>query len=177
MRAAITVYLGRVREVHRRLNLDVLGPSGLAGEQPVIELRQVFMPQACRPFVPHLILAALGERWPDRPEVFNTVLHATTNNDPDIRRAAVRVLAHRYTDRACRVLIELAADEKDDDLRTDLVRVITLVWPDEPDVPQLLQDKAAADTSEVVRTTAQQALAFLQLRSNLGTEQGAPAPH
>ncbi|MFE1545756.1 NACHT domain-containing protein, partial [Streptomyces microflavus] len=54
VRAAVTVYLGRVREVHRRLNLDVLGPSGLAGEQPVIELRQVFMPQACRPFVPHL---------------------------------------------------------------------------------------------------------------------------
>ncbi|MFE3964613.1 NACHT domain-containing protein, partial [Streptomyces cyaneofuscatus] len=66
-RAAITVYLGRVREVHRRLNLDVLGPSGLAGEQPVIELRQVFMPQACRPFVPHLEegvrrrLVAVGE--------------------------------------------------------------------------------------------------------------------
>ncbi|MFD3755448.1 NACHT domain-containing protein [Streptomyces cyaneofuscatus] len=66
-RAAVTVYLGRVREVHRRLNLDVLGPSGLAGEQPVIELRQVFTPQTCRPFVPHLEegvrrrLVAVGE--------------------------------------------------------------------------------------------------------------------
>lgn len=43
--AAITAYLARVREVYRRLNLDVLGPSGLAGEQPVIELRQVYIPQ------------------------------------------------------------------------------------------------------------------------------------
>ncbi|MFI6155995.1 HEAT repeat domain-containing protein [Kitasatospora sp. NPDC051170] len=45
--AAIATYLERVREVYRRLNLDVLGPSGLAGEQPVIELRQVYIPQDC----------------------------------------------------------------------------------------------------------------------------------
>ncbi len=43
--AAIEAYLARVREVYRRLNLDVLGPSGMAGEQPVIELRQVYIPQ------------------------------------------------------------------------------------------------------------------------------------
>ncbi|MFJ9695432.1 HEAT repeat domain-containing protein [Kitasatospora sp. NPDC101183] len=43
--AAVETYLTRVREVYRRLNLDVLGPSGLAGEQPVIELRQVYIPQ------------------------------------------------------------------------------------------------------------------------------------
>ncbi|MEU8565476.1 HEAT repeat domain-containing protein, partial [Streptomyces cyaneofuscatus] len=120
-------------------------------------------------------LVALGERWHDRPEVFDIVLHATTDDDPDIRQAAVRVLAHCYTDRACRVLIELAAGEGDDVLRIDLVRVIALVWPDEPGVLQVLEDTAAKDTSDVVRTTARQGLAFLQLRSSLSTEQGAPA--
>ncbi|MFC8452135.1 HEAT repeat domain-containing protein [Kitasatospora sp. NPDC057223] len=48
--AAVETYRGRVREVYRRLNLDVLGPSGSAGEQAVIELRQVFMPQLARPY-------------------------------------------------------------------------------------------------------------------------------
>ncbi|MFD3754330.1 HEAT repeat domain-containing protein [Streptomyces cyaneofuscatus] len=125
--------------------------------------------------VRHTALVALGERWHDRPEVSDTVLRAATDDDPDIRRAAVRVLAHRYTDRACRVLIELAAGERDDVLRTDLVRVIALVRPDEPDVLQFLEDTAAEGTSDVVRTTARQGLVFLQLRSRLGTEQEAPA--
>ncbi|MFJ8845314.1 HEAT repeat domain-containing protein, partial [Streptomyces cyaneofuscatus] len=120
-------------------------------------------------------LVTLGEWWHDRREVFDTFLHAATDDNPDIRRAAVRVLAHRYTDRACRVLIEVAAGEGDDALRNDLVRVIALVWPDEPDVLQFLEDRAADDTSDVVRTTARQGLAFLQLRSRLGTEEGAPA--
>ncbi|WP_162002659.1 HEAT repeat domain-containing protein [Streptomyces sp. CB01881] len=48
--AAVEVYRGRVREKYRRLNLDVLGPSASAGEQAVIELRQVFMPQLSRPY-------------------------------------------------------------------------------------------------------------------------------
>ncbi|MFF8769166.1 HEAT repeat domain-containing protein [Kitasatospora sp. NPDC015120] len=46
--AAVQAYLQRVREVYRRLNLDVLGPTGQSGEQPLIELRQVFMPQLAR---------------------------------------------------------------------------------------------------------------------------------
>ncbi|MFD0263177.1 HEAT repeat domain-containing protein [Kitasatospora indigofera] len=48
--AAVEAYRARVRDVYRRLNLDVLGPSGSAGEQAVIELRQVFMPQLARPY-------------------------------------------------------------------------------------------------------------------------------
>ncbi|MGW5071203.1 HEAT repeat domain-containing protein [Streptomyces cyaneofuscatus] len=117
----------------------------------------------------------MGKWWSGRPEVFDTVLRATTDDNPGIRRVAVRVLAHRYTDRACRVLIELAAGEGDDVLRTDLVRVMALVWPDEPDVLQFLEDTAADDTSDAVRTTARRGLVFLQLRSRLGTEEGASA--
>ncbi|MGW5990291.1 HEAT repeat domain-containing protein [Streptomyces anulatus] len=126
------------------------------------------------PSVRHTALNALGEWWHDRPEAFDTLLHATNDNDPSVRRATMRVLAHRYPDRACRVLIELAAREEDEDLRTALVRVITLVWPDEHDVPQFLKEKTAADTSDAVRATARKALVFLQLRSSLNTEQGAP---
>ncbi|MFD9687787.1 HEAT repeat domain-containing protein [Kitasatospora sp. NPDC059088] len=48
--AAAETYGGRLRERYRRLNLDVLGPSGSAGEQAVIELRQVFVPQHSRPY-------------------------------------------------------------------------------------------------------------------------------
>ncbi|WP_228183854.1 HEAT repeat domain-containing protein [Streptomyces anulatus] len=125
------------------------------------------------PGVRHTALAALGW-WHDRPEAFDTIMRATTDTDPDVRRAVMRALAHRYPDRACRALTELAAREEDEALRADLVRVITLVWPDEPDVPQFLKDKTAADTSDAVRGTARKALAFLQLRSSLSTEQGAP---
>ncbi|MFD4306081.1 HEAT repeat domain-containing protein [Streptomyces albidoflavus] len=53
-RAHIGLYLERVRNRHRRLNLDVLGPSGMAGEQPMIEVRQVFMPQWAKPYVPRM---------------------------------------------------------------------------------------------------------------------------
>ncbi|WP_329435732.1 NACHT domain-containing protein [Streptomyces albidoflavus] len=53
-RAHIGLYLERVRKRHRRLNLDVLGPSGMAGEQAMIEVRQVFMPQLAKPYVPRM---------------------------------------------------------------------------------------------------------------------------
>ncbi|MER8258273.1 HEAT repeat domain-containing protein [Streptomyces albidoflavus] len=53
-RAHIGLYLERVRNRHRRLNLDVLGPSGMAGEQAMIEVRQVFMPQWAKPYVPRM---------------------------------------------------------------------------------------------------------------------------
>ncbi|MFE6719959.1 HEAT repeat domain-containing protein [Streptomyces albidoflavus] len=53
-RAHIGLYLEQVRNRHRRLNLDVLGPSGMAGEQPMIEVRQVFMPQWAKPYVPRM---------------------------------------------------------------------------------------------------------------------------
>ncbi|MEU2313178.1 HEAT repeat domain-containing protein [Streptomyces albidoflavus] len=53
-RAHIGLYLEQVRNRHRRLNLDVLGPSGMAGEQPMIEVRQVFMPQQAKPYVPRM---------------------------------------------------------------------------------------------------------------------------
>ncbi|MGW4378325.1 HEAT repeat domain-containing protein [Kitasatospora sp. NPDC004531] len=52
--AAVKAYLKRVREVHRRLNLDVLGHTSRAGEQPAIEIRQVFMPQQCRGYLSHV---------------------------------------------------------------------------------------------------------------------------
>ncbi|MCL6278355.1 hypothetical protein M3398_13715 [Streptomyces albidoflavus] len=53
-RAHIGLYLERVRNRHRRLNLDVLGPSGMAGEQAMIEVRQVFMPQLAKSYVPRM---------------------------------------------------------------------------------------------------------------------------
>ncbi|MFI9784109.1 HEAT repeat domain-containing protein [Kitasatospora sp. NPDC051984] len=51
---AVGPYLERVRVVHRRLNLDVLGPTSRSGEQPAIEIRQVFMPQQCRAYLSHV---------------------------------------------------------------------------------------------------------------------------
>ncbi|MFE6730123.1 HEAT repeat domain-containing protein [Streptomyces californicus] len=115
-------------------------------------------------------LESLGRWWSERPEVFDTILRAAGDEDPDVRRAAVRLLTHRYTDRAYRVLRERFACEEDDRLRGDLVKVIALVYPDEPDVPQVLEERAAEDATDEVRTAAQQALGYLRLRSELGIE-------
>ncbi|MGA5429151.1 HEAT repeat domain-containing protein [Streptomyces koyangensis] len=103
-RAHIGLYLERVRKRHRRLNLDVLGPSGLAGEQAVIEVRQVFMPQSAKPYVPRmreelrLALQTRGElvdaleagaaaRFPEREEPPRPVLAALAEESG--RRAVV----------------------------------------------------------------------------------------
>ncbi|WP_299542462.1 NACHT domain-containing NTPase, partial [uncultured Streptomyces sp.] len=97
-RAAVNRYLERVREVHRRLNLDVLGPSSLAGEQPIIELRQVFMPQTCRPFEPKMDdgirrrLLAAGELVDDE-ELPETVRERVLEREAATRGVARPVLS------------------------------------------------------------------------------------
>ncbi|MDW4900227.1 HEAT repeat domain-containing protein [Streptomyces californicus] len=125
------------------------------------------------PAVRRTALGTLGRRWPDRAEVFATVLRATGDDDPLVPRTAVSVLAHRYANRSRRVLIELAAGTGDDDFRIYLVRVIALVWPDEPDARQFLEDQAAEGRSDRVRATARRALEYVHLRSSLGAEEGA----
>ncbi|MFE1521379.1 HEAT repeat domain-containing protein [[Kitasatospora] papulosa] len=118
-------------------------------------------------------LRILGEHWPDQTSAFHTLCHAAADEDTDVRRTALSTLAWRYRDRSCPVLIGLATGEASDELRADLVRVVTLVWPDGPDVPRFLEDRAVDETSEEVRTTAREALSFLHLRSSLGTGQRA----
>lgn len=127
------------------------------------------------PAVRRTALGTLGRWWPDRPEAFATVLRAAGDDDPFVLRTAVSVLAHRYADRSRRVLIELAAGTGDDDFRIYLVRVIALVWPDEPDARQVLEDQAAEGRSDRVRATARRALEYVHLRSSLGAEEGASA--
>ncbi|MFD4657095.1 HEAT repeat domain-containing protein [Kitasatospora sp. NPDC058444] len=100
---AVEAYRRRVREVHWRLNLDVLGASGSAGEQPKIEVRQVFMPQLCRPHVAHVPgevrrLLAAGEL-------------ADTDLPPGMEAEAVRALQETYRAQPTRPVLEVLAGE------------------------------------------------------------------
>ncbi|MFD8754632.1 NACHT domain-containing protein [Kitasatospora sp. NPDC059577] len=101
--AALEAYRRRVREVHWRLNLDVLGASGSAGEQPKIEVRQVFMPQSCRPHVAHVPgevrrLLAAGEL-------------ADTDLPPGMEAKTVRALQESYRAQPTRPVLEVLAGE------------------------------------------------------------------
>ncbi|MFD8781295.1 NACHT domain-containing protein [Kitasatospora sp. NPDC059599] len=101
--AALEAYRRRVREVHWRLNLDVLGASGSAGEQPKIEVRQVFMPQSCRPHVANVPgevrrLLAAGEL-------------ADTDLPPGMEAKTVRALQESYRAQPTRPVLEVLAGE------------------------------------------------------------------
>ncbi|MFD9591953.1 NACHT domain-containing protein, partial [Kitasatospora sp. NPDC059973] len=100
---AVEEYRRRVREVHRRLNLDVLGSSGSAGEQPVIEVRQVFMPQLCRPHVAQV------------PGEVRRLLAAhelvDTDLPPSMEVEAARALRKAYHAQPARPVLEVLAGE------------------------------------------------------------------
>ncbi|RKE19609.1 HEAT repeat protein [Streptomyces sp. TLI_171] len=101
--AAVEAYRRRVRELHWRLNLDVLGASGSAGEQPKIEVRQVFMPQLCRPHVAQVPgevrrLLAAGEL-------------ADTDLPPGMEAEAARALRKAYHAQPARPVLEVLAGE------------------------------------------------------------------
>ncbi|MFE7560818.1 NACHT domain-containing protein [Kitasatospora sp. NPDC057500] len=101
--AAVEAYRRRVREMHRRLNLDVLGSSGNAAEPPVIEVRQVFMPQLCRPHVAQVpgevrrLLAAHELVDADLP--------------PSMEVEAARALRREYHAQPARPVLEVLAGE------------------------------------------------------------------
>ncbi|WP_188309579.1 NACHT domain-containing protein [Streptomyces sp. CBMA123] len=102
--ATIAAYLCRVREVYRRLNLDVLGPSGQAGEQPLIELRQVFMPQLCRPYEARIpgelrrLLLASGEL-------------VDAELPPGMEASATRLLREKHLSEAARPVLKAIAGD------------------------------------------------------------------
>ncbi|WP_299541803.1 HEAT repeat domain-containing protein, partial [uncultured Streptomyces sp.] len=119
-------------------------------------------------------LRVLGERWPNRDHVFTTILNATTDTNAHVRETTARTLTWQYQETSCSVLMELAADEVSDDLRAGLVSMITLAWPNEPDISAFLRNRAVNDASEKVRTSAEKGIAFLHLRSDLVAEQEVP---
>ncbi|MEU3495330.1 NACHT domain-containing protein, partial [Kitasatospora cineracea] len=102
--AAVGAYRRRVRERHWRLNLDVLGAAGSAGEQPKIEVRQVFMPQLCRPHVAQV------------PGEVRRLLAANELADADLppgmEAEAVRALQESYRAQPARPVLEVLAGEE-----------------------------------------------------------------
>ncbi|MEU5385609.1 NACHT domain-containing protein [Kitasatospora cineracea] len=102
--AAVAAYQRRVRERHWRLNLDVLGAAGSAGEQPRIEVRQVFMPQLCRPHVAQV------------PGEVRRLLAANELADADLppgmEAKVVRALQESYRAQPARPVLEVLAGEE-----------------------------------------------------------------
>ncbi|WP_121842020.1 HEAT repeat domain-containing protein [Streptomyces sp. S5] len=114
------------------------------------------------PTVRAAALEALTLRWPTHPETHAATLTALTDPDPTVRADAITALAVRHPDQAHPLALRAAREDESPSTRSRYLRLVTLLWPDDPATPTLLTDRAHHDDSEEVRTTATEGLARLR---------------
>ncbi|MGX1710279.1 HEAT repeat domain-containing protein [Streptomyces albidoflavus] len=115
------------------------------------------------PTVRAAALEALTLRWPTHPETHTATLTlATTDPDPTVRADAITALAVRHPDQAHPLALRAAREDESPSTRSRYLRLVTLLWPDDPATPTLLTERAQDDDSEEVRTTATEGLARLR---------------
>ncbi|MDI3346657.1 HEAT repeat domain-containing protein [Streptomyces sp. AJ-1] len=114
------------------------------------------------PTVRAAALEALTLRWPTHPETHAATLAALTDPDSTVRADAITALAVRHPDQAHPLALRAAREDESPSTRSRYLRLITLLWPDDPATPTLLTDRAQQDDSEEVRTTATEGLARLR---------------
>ncbi|MFF9757863.1 HEAT repeat domain-containing protein, partial [Streptomyces sp. NPDC014344] len=108
-------------------------------------------------------LGALTVRWPTHPETLAATLTlATTDPDSTVRADAITALAVRHPDQAHPLALRAAREDESPSTRSRYLRLVTLLWPDDPATPTLLTERAHHDDSEEVRTTATEGLARLR---------------
>ncbi|MFI6691756.1 HEAT repeat domain-containing protein [Streptomyces sp. NPDC050433] len=83
---------------------------------------------------------------------------ATTDQDPDVRLEALRLWAAEATDEVRDALQEHALRDESEDVRHGAMWMLAFGWPADPLTLVTLQEAAAADPSEGVRSAAAQAV-------------------
>ncbi|MEW1667135.1 HEAT repeat domain-containing protein [Streptomyces albidoflavus] len=114
------------------------------------------------PTVRAAALEALTLRWPTHPETHAATLAALTDPDSTVRADAITAMAVRHPDQARPLALRAACEDESPSTRSRYLRLVTLLWPDDPATPTLLTDRAQDDDSEEVRTTATEGLARLR---------------
>ncbi|RZD68491.1 histidine kinase [Streptomyces albidoflavus] len=114
------------------------------------------------PTVRAAALEALTLRWPTHPETHAATLAALTDPDSTVRADAITALAVRHPDQAHPLALRAAREDESPLTRSRYLRLVTLLWPDDPTTPTLLTERAHHDDSEEVRTTATEGLARLR---------------
>ncbi|MEU1383424.1 HEAT repeat domain-containing protein [Streptomyces albidoflavus] len=114
------------------------------------------------PTVRAAALEALTLRWPTHPETHAATLAALTDPDSTVRADAITALAVRHPDQAHPLALRAAREDESPLTRSRYLRLVTLLWPDDPATPTLLTERAQDDDSEEVRTTATEGLARLR---------------
>ncbi|MFI8908362.1 HEAT repeat domain-containing protein [Streptomyces albidoflavus] len=114
------------------------------------------------PTVRAAALEALTLRWPTHPETHAATLAALTDPDSTVRADAITALAVRHPDQAHPLARRAATEDDSPETRSRYLRLVTLLWPDDPATLPLLTDRAQHDDSEEVRTTATEGLARLR---------------
>ncbi|MEQ4196431.1 MULTISPECIES: hypothetical protein [Streptomyces] len=76
-----------------------------------------------------------------------------------VRADAVTVLAVRHPDQARPLALRAACEDESPSTRSRYLRLVTLLWPEDPATPVLLTDRAQRDEA---RTTADEGLARLR---------------
>ncbi|MFF2349013.1 HEAT repeat domain-containing protein [Kitasatospora sp. NPDC058115] len=106
-------------------------------------------------------LRILARHWPEHPDTHATLRNATTDPDDRIRATALSLMAWRARDAAFPITRQAARADSSADVRVVAVKLLALLWPNEPGVPGLVGE-LAKDDNENVRLTAEQALALLK---------------
>ncbi|WP_241780520.1 HEAT repeat domain-containing protein, partial [Streptomyces wadayamensis] len=114
------------------------------------------------PTVRAAALEALTLRWPTHPETHAATLAALTDPDSTVRADAITALAVRHPDQAHPLALRAATEDDSPETRSRYLRLVTLLWPDDPATLPLLTERAQDDDSDQVRTTATEGLARLR---------------
>ncbi|WP_405616919.1 HEAT repeat domain-containing protein [Streptomyces sp. NBC_01508] len=102
-------------------------------------------------------LELLAGLWPDDPETRALIQdRATTDQDPELRLGALRLWAAETTDEARDALQERARHDDSEAVRHGALWMLAFGWPGDSLTLPTLQEVAATDSSEDVRSTAAQ---------------------
>ncbi len=116
----------------------------------------------CAGKISTLAVSAVATTWKDDPDTLPWLkLHATKDDNSDVRRTAVQELARGWKDDpdTLPLLKQRVQADDDSDVRRTAVQELARGWKDHPDTLPLLKQRAQADDHSDVRSTAVQELA------------------
>ncbi|MEX1659801.1 hypothetical protein ABZ960_42765, partial [Streptomyces pseudovenezuelae] len=160
----------------RTTAVDLLGERWLDREETHATVFNIALDTTAPDNTRAIALDVLGDGWSDREETHATVLNiARDTTAPDhTRTIALQTLAMHWPDQDGWSCTASCIQGTKANLREIAVRLLALMWPQTSETAALLINAAESDVSAEVRTTAEQAVAYLEAIAEINAS-SAPA--